>query len=279
MSDRDRTPAAAGAWGDAAQRGLDLLSQVRDTASEALRTRRDPTVVARRRAVAARRRLAWWSLLGVVLVAVVAAMVAQIVTGRSAPMLIGGTVLLSGLAVYAGVGAVRAGVDLRVRNRIVRRLPPAQPNRQPVARIIRPVIAQLDGYSDALRQAIGTVGVDGSQGEDRAMRSVRDDTLVAADAAEIRLRSQAAELTAILRAGAPEPGGRVAHACERLQHEIGTGVDEYGRLVLAAVEAAAASRELARTSVAGSDVARAIERLSALASGMREVSRSGIELE
>ncbi len=252
----------------AAVRGLDLITQVGDTAAEAIRSRRDPAMVAQRRRVAARRRLSAWSIVALLLAGAGATGLVDVIGGDVSAASIGGLVLLTGLLAYALIGVTRAAVDLRARSLVIRRLPAAQPRRPAVTAAIRPLIARLDGYSDALRLVVGEVGVGGA---DQSMRSLREQTLAAADAAETRLRGQAAELTAMMRAGRPPAGSQVAAACEQLQRQIGIGIDEYGRLVAAASEAASASHALAVTAGADGGLGYATDQLTSLAAGMREL--------
>lgn len=248
----------------AAGRGVDLVAQATGTATEALRSRRDPSVVAERRRVAARRRLTAWSLICLVLATLSVIEGIEVFSGGASATSIGMLVLLAGLLVYGLIGVARAGVDLRSRTLAVRRLPAPQPARRPVSAGIRPLMGRLDGYSDALRQLVGALG---SAGTGSPLRRLRDETLQAADAAEIRLRARAAELTAVVRAGGPTlPATRA-----RLERDIADGVEEYGRLVAAAGEAAAAWGELNRSTTGAGGVARVTEELTALAAGMREL--------
>jgi hypothetical protein len=108
--------------------------------------------------------------------------------------------------------------------------------------------------------------------DDPGIRRLRDETLAAADAAEVRLRAQAAELTSLLRGGRPPAGSRLAAACASLKAQIVAGVDEYGRLVAAASEAASASRALAASTSPAGGVAEVTGQLAALAAGMRELT-------
>ncbi len=262
--------ARSGAWSSQATRSVDRLVQARDVAVEALRSRRDPAVVAERRRVAARRRLVAWSLIALVVAAFGAPMLADVVGGGAGPGSIGGLVLMTGLLVYAVVGVSAAAIDLRRRTAVVRALPAPQPARRPVAVVVRPTMQRLDGYSDALRFAVGTVNeVNGPAVA--SIRALRDDTLAAADTAEIRLRNKAAELTALLRAG----GNQMDPVCSKLEKDIAAGVDEYGRLVTAASDAASASQDLAISTAGGNGLAELTERFTALAAGMRDLTNDG----
>lgn len=263
--------ARSGGLRTAAGRGLDLVAQVSDTAAEVMRSRRDPALVAQRRQLAARRRLVLWSLVALLLVAAGATELIQAIGGDVSAGSIGVLVVVLGLLVYCLIGVVQAAVDLRVRTKVVRRLPAPQPRRRPVASGIRPVIARLDGYSDALRQVVGMIGIASA---DPDMRELRDRTLAAADAAEVWLRGRATELTAMLRGGRPLAGSAVAAACAQLRREIDTGVVQYGRLVAAASGAASASAELAARTMPIGGVADATDQLNVLATGMREISDS-----
>jgi hypothetical protein len=247
---------------------MDLLAQATGTATEALRSRRDPSAVAERRRVAARRRLTAWSLICLVLATLGVVEGIEVFSGGASATSIGMLVLLAGLLAYGLIGAARAGIDLRARTLAVRRLPAPQPARRPVTAGIRPLMGRLDSYSDALRQLVGSLG---SGGPGSPVRRLRDDTLQAADAAETRLRAQAAELTAVVRAGGA--GTTLPATRERLERDIADGVEEYGRLVAAAGEAASAWGELHRSAAGGGSIAQVTEELTALAAGMRELVR------
>ena len=83
--------------GAAVEQGLDLAAAVSATATEALRSRREPALVARRRQRAARRRVKTWSAASVATVAGGAGVVA-ITGGVSAGMIIG-LIVLSALLI------------------------------------------------------------------------------------------------------------------------------------------------------------------------------------
>jgi hypothetical protein len=261
--------ARSGGLRTAAGRGLDLVTQVGDTAAEVVRSRRDPALVAERRRVAARRRLVLWSLATLLLAAFGATELVDVIGGDVTAASVGVLVLVFGLLLYCLIGVAKAGIDLIARTRVVRRLPAPQPQRRAVAPTIRPLFARLDGYSDALRQVTGTIGV---AADDSDMRGLRDRTLSAADAAEVRLRGRAAELTAMLRGGKPPAGSPVAATCAQLKQQIAAGVDQYGRLVAAASEAASASSDLAERVAPIGGLGDATEQLNALAAGMREIT-------
>jgi hypothetical protein len=257
----------------AVDRGLDMVTTVTDTAAEAMRKRRDPAHVAERRRVAAQRRLTAWSLAGLAMLGVGASGAVDIAQGDPTVTSVGATVLVAGLFVYCVVGSIQAGRDLRRRTAAARLLPPPGPDRRAVTGALRPLIARLDAYSDALRQSVGMIGFSavGASTAD-AVHQLRNETLASADAAETRLRSRAAEYSALVRGGgahAPELAGVRA----RLEEELRDGVDEYGRLVAAASDAAGASRNLGQTAPAGrTDLAELTDRLAALADGMREIT-------
>ena len=254
----------------AAGQGADLVSQVTVTAAEVMRSRREPSAVAERRRLAARRRLTGWSVTSLLLAALGTYGSINVFSGGGDAADIAALVLIVGLLVWCVLGAVRAGIDLRIRTRIVRRLPAPQPRRSAVASAIRPQIDRLSDYSDSLRELIGMVGI--AEG-DPGVREVRDQTLAAADEAENALRSRAAELTALLRM-ARTTGDRasVAPACSALTAEITVGVEQYGRLVVATGQAAAASRQLAGSTPRVDQLADATDRLTALAAAMRELA-------
>ena len=264
--------ARSGALRSAAGRGLDLVTQVSDSAAEAIRLRRDPALIAERRRVAARRRLVAWSLLALVLAALSVTDLLAALGGDVSATSIGVLVLMVGLLAYAVIGVARSGIDLRARTLVVRRLPAPQPRRRAGTASIRPLINRLDGYSDALRQVVGAVGLDATAQSAAAMRTLRSETLAAADDAESGLRGRAAELTAMMHAGTPAAGTPQAATCRRLRAEIAAGVEEYGRLVDAAYQAAAASRDLASSAAVPSAMSRATDQLTALAAGMRDLT-------
>lgn len=268
VAGRAPDPDPSGALRAVMGRSVDIANQVRDTAVEALRARRDPSLIAQRRCVAARRRLVGWSLAGVMLTAVgVAGVVGMMRDGVGAAS-VGALVLVLGLWVYCVIGSVQAARDLRVRRALVRQLPPPQPARRPVAGALRPLIAQLDAYSDALRHTMAVIDAAGIGGP---LGQLRTETLAAADAAEVRLRGRAAEIGALWRAATPQTRAEVHAAAAPRRQQLADGVAEYGRLVLAAADVAAASRDL--TVVAHDDgIAVATERLVALAAGMRELT-------
>lgn len=248
------------------------MGTVKDSATEALRNRRDPARIAERRRAAAKRRVAVWSIAAIVMLGAGTAGVAEIVNGEPSPSSIGAVVLVVGLLLYSVVNGVSAARDLAERNRVVRSLPPPQPARRAVTGSARRMLAQLDGYSDALRASVGMMGVESGAAE-ASVRELRNETLVAADAAEVRIRARGAELAALQRAssGALAPG--IAETIAHLETEISSGVAEYGRLVTAASSVAAAYVQMASTAqVAPSAMSEATDRLIALAAGMREIT-------
>lgn len=279
------TPAVVRA---AMDRGLDMVTTVTDTAAEAMRKRRDPTYVAERRRVAARRRLTAWSLAGLAMLGVGASGAVDMAQGDPTVTSVGATVLVAGLFVYCVAGTVQAGRDLRRRALEARLLPPPGPDRRAVTGALRPLIARLDAYSDVLRQSVGMIGIAASPRSVRrssagassigaaagassdAVQQLRNETLASADAAEMRLRSKAAEYTALMRGGSAPELERVR---ARLEQELRDGVDEYGRLVAAASDAAGASQGLGHAALAGrTELAELTDRLAALADGMREIT-------
>jgi hypothetical protein len=241
----------------AAGQGADLVSQVTVTAAEVMRSRREPSAVAERRRLAARRRLTGWSVTSLLLAALGTYGFITVFSGGGDAADIAALVLIVGLLVWCVLGAVRAGIDLRIRTRIVRRLPAPQPRRSAVASAIRPQIDRLSDYSDSLRELIGMVGI--AEG-DPGVREVRDQTLAAADEAENALRSRAGDRAS------------VAPTCSALTAEITAGVEQYGRLVVATGQAAAASRQLAGSTPRVDQLADATDRLTALAAAMRELA-------
>ena len=163
--------------------------------------------------------------------------------------------------------------DLRIRNRAVRALPPPQPARPAVAAAVRPEMDRLDGYSDGLRHLVAMIGV---SRDDPSVLAMRGDILTAADAAEDRLRQQAAEFSGLVRARSSAPAEarpRLAATAEVLRGQISAGVAGYGELVTAASETVAASRELAAgTPAPPSELRDRTDQLKALAIGMRELT-------
>jgi hypothetical protein len=279
------TPAVVRA---AMDRGLDMVTTVTDTAAEAMRKRRDPAYVAERRRVAARRRLTAWSLAGLAMLGVGASGAVDLAQGDPTVTSVGATVLVAGLFVYCVAGTVQAGRDLRRRALEARLLPPPGPDRRAVTGALRPLIARLDAYSDALRQSVGMIGIAAAPHSVRgssagaslvgvaagatsdAVQQLRNETLASADAAEIRLRSKAAEYTALMRGGG---ASELVQVRARLEQELRDGVDEYGRLVAAASDAAGASQGLGHAALAGrTELAELTDRLAALADGMREIT-------
>ena len=259
---------AAATVAQTARSGLDAADQMRSAATEIARVRRDPSAAALRRQAAARRRVQVWGAGTIVGVAGTAAAIATWVTaGFSAAVIF---YLLLSLAVlgYCLTGAVRAGRDLRQRRRVTAALPPPQPNRRTVDRSLSPELAQLGGYSDALRQIIGLVGLV----DDASMRSLRGDVIAAADAAEFRLRRLADQLTALLRArrsGPKAPAAGLDTTIATLADQLSCGIEQYGELVSAASESALASRPAVAPDPA---LPEATARLRALASGLQALS-------
>jgi len=264
--------------------GVQLAVQVSATAADALRTRRDPAVVARRRRRAAQRRLRAWSAGAIVSAAVAASSTVSVVQGGVSAGAVGLLVLLMALLIWCVVGIVRGASDLRARTRIIAALPAASPRRPAVDREIRPEMARLDGYSDGLRHLVGMIGIV----DDAAVRALRAEILDAADTSEARLRRQALDLTGLIRARRTAPADTAAQldaTSQLLRRQIRDGVTGYGQLVSAAGEAVAASRSLAdhavgsvpgaATSSAGTlhpELEQPIDQLRSLAAGMRELT-------
>lgn len=265
------TRAAGGAR--AFDRSSDLVNQVSMTAAEYLRNRRDMSVVAQRKAKAARRRVSAWSAVSVAALAVGTVGVTEIVQVGATGGSVAAAIVVIALLVWGLVGLARAVADLRVRNRVVRALPPPQPARPAVVAAVRPEMDRLDGYSDGLRHLVAMIGV---SRDDPSVLSLRGDILTAADAAEDRLRQQAAEFSGLARARSSAPSDarpRLAATAEVLLGQISAGVAAYGDLVTAASETVAASRELAAGAPAPqSDLSDRTDQLKALAVGMRELT-------
>jgi len=277
----------------AVAQGVELAGQVSATAAEALRTRREPAVIAQKKRRAARRRVRGWTAGGVVSAgATTAGVVSLVGSGVSAGVAAILVVAIAAL-IWCVVGLVRAVTDLSARNRIIEALPPPAPSRSAVAPRIRPVIARLDGYSDGLRQLVGMVGL---VRDDPGMRRLRDEILSAADATELRLRQQARELGGLIKARKASPTSSAAQldqAIVELEQEISAGVAGYGELVSAATEAVAASRQLAagtpgtavgnqrpaeieaaepKAAAVHPELAAPIDQLRSLAAGMRDLA-------
>ncbi|HEY5881827.1 MAG TPA: hypothetical protein VIU11_23165 [Nakamurella sp.] len=235
--------------GAAIEQGLDLAAQVSATATEALRSRRDPALVARRRQRAARRRVKSWSAASVATLAGGAGVVA-IAGGVSAGMIIA-LVVLTAFLTLCVARTVRAAADLKARNRVVNALPPPSPRRNAVVGELRPVMARLDGYSDGLRRLVAMVGLVGA---DSTVRGLRDEVIRAADTTELRLRNRAADASELIRArrrAAADVGGELDATIVAMRREIEDGVAAYGRLVTAANDAAHATRGLAQDTTSG----------------------------
>jgi hypothetical protein len=287
-----KAAAAALTTSAAVANGVDLAGQVSAVAAEMIRTRRDPSVQAEKKVRAARRRVSTWSagaVVGGALTATGAVMIAD--DGLTAGV-VGITVLFVALLVWCIVGLVRATVDLRVRKRVAAELPAPAPARPAVAGAIRPEMAQLDGYSDGLRQLVGMIGI---VEDDPSLRQLRDEILAAADVSEARLRRQAKDLTGLIkarRAAPPAAAAQLDTTVKGLRQQIRAGVAGYGELVSAASEAVVASRNLAdRTahpSVGGPSLSKTdqpivgtlhpeldqpIDQLRSLAAGMRELTQ------
>ncbi len=265
------TRAAGGAR--AFDRSSDLVNQVSMTAAEYLRTRRDASVVAQRKARAARRRVSAWSAVSVAALAVGVVGISEIVQDGASGGSVAAAIVVIALLVWGVVGLARAVADLRVRNRTVRALPPPQPARPAVASAVRPEMDRLDGYSDGLRHLVAMIGV---ARDEPSVLAMRGDILTAADAAEDRLRQQAAEFSGLVRARSaapPEARPRLSATAAAMHGQISAGVAAYGDLVTAASETVAASRELAAGAPAPSSALQDhTDQLKALAVGMRELT-------
>ena len=267
----------------AVSHGVEMAAMVSATAAEALRTRRDPAVVAQKKVRAARRRVRGWSIGAVVSGALAATgavtMFEEGVDGGA----VGAMILLTALFIWCVVGIVRASVDLRARKKVVSALPVASPQRPAVAGEIRPEMARLDGYSDGLRQLVSMIGI---VEQDPGVRALRDEILSAADTSEATLRRQAIDLTGLIKAQRTAPAAAQAQLdgpIDALRAHIRSGVTSYGELVNAASEAVAASRQLAdqtgqtpgQLATPGSlhpELGQSIDQLRSLAAGMREIT-------
>ncbi len=277
--------------GAVVEQGLDLANQVGASAVEAVRSRREPAAVARRRQRAARRRVKSWTAASVATVAGGAGVVA--VSGGLSAGVIVGLVVLTVALILCVARALRAAADLRARTQVVDALPPPSPQRGAVAAELRSTMARLDGYSDGLRRLVGMVGLVG----DGTVRALRDDVIMSADATERRLRARAADLSDLIRTrrrATQEVTGELDVTIAAMRTEVEDGVEAYGRLVTAANEAAHATRGLAQGAASGApavagpqtkpdrppaptagapELVDPIDRLHALAAGMRELTR------
>jgi hypothetical protein len=265
--------------------GVEMAAMVSATAAEALRTRRDPAVVAQRKVKAARRRVRGWTAGAVVSGALAATGTVTVIDQGPEAGAIGAMVLLIALFVWCVVGIVRAAVDLRARKAVLAALPVASPKRPAVAGEIRPEMARLDGYSDGLRQLVGMIGI---VEDEPGVRALRDEIISAADTSEATLRRQALDLTGLIKAQRTAPPAAKAQLdgpIDALRQHIRQGVTSYGDLVSAASEAVAASRQLAdqaggstpdgQLGPPGSphpELGRSIDQLRSLAAGMRELT-------
>lgn len=272
--------------GAAVAHGVEMAAMVSATASEALRTRRDPAVVAKRKVKAARRRVRGWAAGGVVSGALAATGTVTVIDEGPEAGAVGGMILLIALFIWCVVGVVRAAVDLRARKAVLASLPVAAPPRPAVAAEVRPEMARLDGYSDGLRQLVGMIGI---VEDEPGVRALRDEIISAADTSEATLRRQAQDLTGLIktqRSAPPAAKAQLDGPIDALRSHIRHGVTSYGDLVSAASEAVAASRQLAdqtggapaagqlgRTDSTHPELGRSIDQLRSLAAGMRELSR------
>lgn len=255
---------AAGAMG----RGVEAAGQVSAAATEFLRVRRDPAEIALRRRKSAIRRVKVWSAGAAVAVAAGTALTVGVVADGLVTSMVFSMILVTALLIWCLAGLVRAVSDLRRRSRELAGLPPPQPARRAVASQIRGEIGRLDAYSDGLRRLMSVL-----PSAPHPLAGLGSDVLASADEAEVVLRRQANEYTALRKAaaGAPRPAQPTLLAtAEAHAVLIRDGVREYGRLVTAATETVAASAELAG---AVTDLLEPTERLTALAGGMREISR------
>ena len=272
--------------GAAVAHGVEMAAMVSATASEALRTRRDPAAVAKRKVKAARRRVRGWAAGGVVSGALAATGTVTVIDEGPEAGAVGGMILLIALFIWCVVGVVRAAVDLRARKAVLASLPVAAPPRPAVAAEVRPEMARLDGYSDGLRQLVGMIGI---VEDEPGVRALRDEIISAADTSEATLRRQAQDLTGLIktqRSAPPAAKAQLDGPIDALRSHIRHGVTSYGDLVSAASEAVAASRQLAdqtggapaagqlgRTDSTHPELGRSIDQLRSLAAGMRELSR------
>ncbi|AZI57637.1 hypothetical protein EH165_05190 [Nakamurella antarctica] len=249
----------------------DVVGHVTSAAGEAMRTRRDPSNVARRRVRAAKRRVSLWSV-GAILPA--AGLATSFLGGGTAVALAGfgvaRTVLYVAILMVCLVALVRSVVDLRARQRVVAALPSPPPARRAVNSRIRPEINQLGGYSDSLRQLAQMTGIDR---ESAMAMELRRDIISAADSAERTIRARAADLSGIydtIRASPPSATAGMKQMALSLTTEIRDGVASYGELVAAASEIVVAANALRSNNLELSDP---VDQLRALASGMRELAR------
>lgn len=272
--------------GAAVAHGVEMAAMVSATASEALRTRRDPAVVAKRKVKAARRRVRGWTAGGVVSGALAATGTVTVIDEGPEAGAVGGMILLVALFIWCVVGVVRAAVDLRARKAVLASLPVAAPPRPAVAAEVRPEMARLDGYSDGLRQLVGMIGI---VEDEPGVRALRDEIISAADTSEATLRRQAQDLTGLIktqRSAPPAAKAQLDGPIDALRSHIRQGVTSYGELVSAASEAVAASRQLAdqtggapaagplgQTDPMHPELGRSVDQLRSLAAGMRELSR------
>lgn len=276
---------ALAASGAVVAQGMELAGMVSATATEALRTRRDPAVVAGKKVRSARRRTQAWTAGAIVSATVTAGAVGNIVTDGLQAGSVGAMIFLVALFIWCVVGIARGVVDLRKRKATLAALPASAPTRPAVAGVIRPEMARLDGYSDGLRHLVGMIGI---VEQDPGVRALRDEILSAADVSEARLRQQALDLTGLVKASRSAPPtarDQLDRTIDVLRAQIRDGVAGYGELVSAASEAVAASRALAdQTGGTGAggrigpgalhpELDQPIDQLRALAAGMRELTQ------
>lgn len=283
---RPTTPAAAAAAARAVGRSAALVTQASDVASEFVRQRRDPAAVVIRRRRRARRAATAYGAGGVAAAVLGATRLAGEITAPVVVMMI----VLFLVAAWCVAGVARGVRTVRRLDRQLAALPAPAPARPAVDAAVRPVMQQLDGYSDGLRHLVSMIGVPvggsgpgGATRIDPSMIGVRRDILAAADDAERHLRQRAADLSGVLRARATAPAPArpgLETTARSLADEIRVGVDGYGRLVTAAGETVAASRALSSSLSSAlapegfgpAALDESTERLRALAAGMRELT-------
>ena len=167
---------------------------------------------------------------------------------------------------WAGTGLVRAVRDFRERSRVVAKLPPPQPGRATVHVSLREEMDLLGEYSDSLRQLVGAIGVT----DDGLVSDLRREVIDEADAAEVRLRRMAAQVTALRRSARSGRATDVTTAnAVAMRDQITAGVAEYGRLVVAASDAVQATGSLRGRL---GQLEPVTDRLTALTMGMRELA-------
>lgn len=263
--------------------GVATAAQVHSTATRLIKARREPAAVARRKYQSAKRRLAIWGLAALGALAWLSVVIIGVVhdgAGLGA-MAVVQLVLVALAVLWLVAGTARAGRDVWTRRRTVTALPPPPPERRPVSSASRADLDLLGEYSDSLRSLVPLIGVTGL-GDDRSVVKLRREVLRAADAAEVRIRTQADELSRLQQAwrSAPESArDTLTSTAAAIAAQVRTGVADYAQLVSAATEAVSATAAAASGASVDlgpqAEAKAAADRLRGLARGLSEVVAAG----